>query len=130
MTITLNRNVLLFVLVLVVLGVGGYLVGTRMNGSSAVATDPSSVQPAASDLAAGVPTFAMPTAVPDTAPRVAMDAFKAAFDAGEDMVIIDVRLPDAYAAGHIVGAINIPESETTVRLAEIPKDRRIVLYCA
>ncbi|MCP9618887.1 metalloregulator ArsR/SmtB family transcription factor [Nocardia otitidiscaviarum] len=49
-------------------------------------------------------------------------------DAGE-VTLIDVRPHEEYRAGHIPGAINIPLSELTTRLAELPADRDIVAYC-
>ena len=46
-------------------------------------------------------------------------------------IILDVRRPDEYQAGHIPGAINIP-NETIGReeLPQLPdKDQTILLYC-
>jgi rhodanese-related sulfurtransferase len=44
--------------------------------------------------------------------------------------LVDVRTPGEYAAGHARGAINIPLSELSGRLNELPpKDRPIVVYC-
>ena len=46
--------------------------------------------------------------------------------------IIDVREPFEYAAGHVEGAINIPPSDImkgASKLAEIPKDAELILYC-
>lgn len=52
-------------------------------------------------------------------------------DASNDPFIISVRAPDAYAAGHIPGAINIPWTQIAEpeNLAKIPTDRKIVIYC-
>lgn len=44
-------------------------------------------------------------------------------------VLIDSRSPEAFAKGHIKGAINIPLGQFRDRLAEIPKDRPVYLYC-
>lgn len=52
--------------------------------------------------------------------------------AGEDApVLLDVRTPQEYAAGHIPGAVNIPHDQTAQRLDELLpyRDREIVLYC-
>ena len=43
-------------------------------------------------------------------------------------VVIDVRTKEAYQAGHIPGAIHIPGQVLRRRLAEIPRDRNIVVY--
>ncbi len=48
-----------------------------------------------------------------------------------DSVFLDVREPNEYALGHIPGAVFIPRGvlETTIEAA-IPRDRKIVIYCA
>jgi rhodanese-related sulfurtransferase/DNA-binding transcriptional ArsR family regulator len=46
-----------------------------------------------------------------------------------DAVLIDVRPPEEFAAGHIDGARSIPLDELEGRLAELPADREIVAYC-
>jgi phage shock protein E len=43
--------------------------------------------------------------------------------------VLDVRSPEEYAAGHVPGAVNVPHGEVGSRLAELPRDRDIVLYC-
>ena len=43
-------------------------------------------------------------------------------------IILDVRRPDEYQAGHIPGAINIPNE--TIGREELPdKDQTILVYC-
>ena len=46
-------------------------------------------------------------------------------------IILDVRRPDEFAAGHIPNAINVPnESISTVEIPELPdKDQLIMVYC-
>lgn len=43
--------------------------------------------------------------------------------------IIDVRTEGEFAAGHIVGAVNIPLGQLRQRLDEIPRDRPVYLHC-
>lgn len=52
-------------------------------------------------------------------------------DETNDPFIISVRAPEAYAAGHIEGAINIPWKTIAQveNLEKIPSDRDIVVYC-
>ena len=45
------------------------------------------------------------------------------------LVILDVRTPDEYVAGHVPGAVNIPHYEVADRLAEVPTDKDVILYC-
>jgi len=48
------------------------------------------------------------------------------------LVILDVRTPEEFAAGHVPGAINIPYTHLPSRISEIADaaDKDIVLYCA
>jgi adenylyltransferase/sulfurtransferase len=48
---------------------------------------------------------------------------------GEDVVLIDVREPYEWSAGHIERAVHIPMNQVPQRLAEIPKDREVVMIC-
>jgi rhodanese-related sulfurtransferase/DNA-binding HxlR family transcriptional regulator len=46
-----------------------------------------------------------------------------------DVVLVDVRPSEEFAAGHIEGARSIPLDELQERLAELPADREVVAYC-
>jgi len=46
-----------------------------------------------------------------------------------DVVLVDVRPAQEFAAGHIEGARSIPIDELEDRLAELPADREVVAYC-
>jgi rhodanese-related sulfurtransferase len=46
-----------------------------------------------------------------------------------DVVVLDVRPPEEYAAGHIAGALSLPLAEIERRLAELPYHKEIVAYC-
>jgi rhodanese-related sulfurtransferase len=50
-------------------------------------------------------------------------------EAGDDLVVLDVRPAAEHAAGHLPGAVSIPVGELRWRLAELPTDREIVAYC-
>jgi rhodanese-related sulfurtransferase len=43
--------------------------------------------------------------------------------------LLDVREPDEYAAGHIPGITLIPMGEVATRLAELPRDKEIIVTC-
>lgn len=43
-------------------------------------------------------------------------------------VLLDVRPPAAFAAGHLTGALNIPLEKLKERSRELPADRAVVLY--
>jgi rhodanese-related sulfurtransferase/DNA-binding HxlR family transcriptional regulator len=46
-----------------------------------------------------------------------------------DVVVIDVRPGEEFAAGHIDGARSIPIDELEQRLSELPEDREVIAYC-
>lgn len=46
-----------------------------------------------------------------------------------DVVVLDVRPPDEYDAGHLPHARSLPLAELARRLAELPRDVDIVAYC-
>lgn len=49
----------------------------------------------------------------------------------QDFVLLDVRGEQAFAAGHIGGAINLPHSRINAdSLAAYPTDTLFVVYCA
>ncbi|MFC1942437.1 rhodanese-like domain-containing protein [Chloroflexota bacterium] len=52
-------------------------------------------------------------------------------DPGNDPVIVSVRAPDAYAKGHVPGAINVPLADLVKpeSLAKLSADKKIVVYC-
>jgi phage shock protein E len=51
--------------------------------------------------------------------------------ADRSLVVLDVRTPEEFAAGHLPGAINIPHTELASRVAELDGSREsdIVVYC-
>jgi rhodanese-related sulfurtransferase len=62
--------------------------------------------------------------------QVTIAEFKAlAAKTPADTLILDVRNADEAAGGMIPGAKLVPEEEILARLAEIPKDKRIVTHC-
>ena len=46
-----------------------------------------------------------------------------------EVMILDVRPREEYAAGHLKGALNLTLEELEERLADLPKDKTIVAYC-
>ena len=48
---------------------------------------------------------------------------------GEDIVLVDVREPHEWNAGHLQNAQHIPMGQLVARLAEIPRDREVVMIC-
>ncbi|NYI05370.1 rhodanese-like domain-containing protein [Allostreptomyces psammosilenae] len=46
-----------------------------------------------------------------------------------DAVLVDVREPDEWAAGHAPGALHIPMGELVGRLDELPADGPLYVVC-
>ena len=46
-----------------------------------------------------------------------------------DQRLIDVRTPTEVLAGTIPGAVNIPLDDLRSRLAEIPQDKELLVFC-
>ena len=55
--------------------------------------------------------------------------FQNVLESTEKRMLIDVREPGEYKTGYINGAKNIPLSQLSGRLGEIPKDKAVFLYC-
>jgi len=55
---------------------------------------------------------------------------KLAANTPADTLILDVRNRDEANAGMIKGAMLIPDEELLARMAEVPKDKRIVTHCS
>lgn len=55
---------------------------------------------------------------------------KVALEAGESVILIDARSPQAYASEHIPGAINIPHKHmSAASIAHLDKSALVVTYC-
>jgi molybdopterin/thiamine biosynthesis adenylyltransferase/rhodanese-related sulfurtransferase len=61
-------------------------------------------------------------------PQMSVKDLKKRMDAGENLFILDVREPFEYQIANIGGKL-IPQSEVPQRLAEIDRDREIIVQC-
>ncbi len=61
-------------------------------------------------------------------PQVSVQELKRRLDAGEDILVLDVREPFEYKIANIGGKL-IPQNEVPARLPEIDRDREIVVHC-
>lgn len=48
---------------------------------------------------------------------------------GDDVQVIDTRSPDAFAAGHVPGARNLPYADLADRIDDIEWAEEVVLVC-
>jgi rhodanese-related sulfurtransferase len=61
--------------------------------------------------------------------RVILDEVMELYEA-DDTVVVDVRRPDEYEAGHVKGAMHIPVDDVLARIEELPTDKRLLFICA
>lgn len=63
--------------------------------------------------------------------RITLDEVRQMMDAGEPVVFLDARNPQAWADSDVKvpGAIRIPVDGFESHLSEIPEDKPIVIYC-
>ena len=66
---------------------------------------------------------------PGEAESITPSQLKAQRDSGKAPVVIDVRTPEEFAAGHIPGAVNIPYDVVATRVSEIDAPNGVALYC-
>src|SRR5437879_8059068 len=43
--------------------------------------------------------------------------------------VVDVREPSEYAAGHVPGALSIPQADLALRLDELPREGDLLVVC-
>lgn len=100
-------------LVLALLGAAGMLLNI-----GAASADPSRY-----------PEFAQQELPKDIQPDfIFLDQLVEEIVSGNKPLIVDVRSREEYAEAHIKAAVSIPLGEISLRLAEIPKGRPVVLY--
>jgi len=46
-----------------------------------------------------------------------------------DVLLVDVREPEEWTAGHAPGAVHIPLGQLGARYTEIPQDGRVYVIC-
>lgn len=61
--------------------------------------------------------------------EIAPPELKRRLDAGEKLLLLDVRNPDEFALCRLEGATLVPLPELPSRVGEIPGDRPLVVYC-
>ncbi|HEX4943491.1 MAG TPA: rhodanese-like domain-containing protein [Usitatibacteraceae bacterium] len=82
-------------------------------------------------VAAGTPAAKVAYAPKPRPGDIGIEAFrKLVKGTPPDTLILDVRNQDEANAGMIKGAKLVPDEEILARLAEIPKDKRIVAHCS
>ena len=66
---------------------------------------------------------------PASITNVTADEVYKMLSSNKDYFILDVRSKEEFDSGHIEGAYLLPVSELENRLAELPQDKPIIVYC-
>jgi rhodanese-related sulfurtransferase len=66
----------------------------------------------------------------DRTERITAGSLSEQLASASSPVVVDVRAVGEWEGSHIGGAINLPLSQLTDRLGELPPDRDVVVYCA
>ena len=117
--------------------------GLLVNGCQTATTTASNQSPVAqtapavnaTPVVAGVPPVVSATPVvvgvtpTDDVARISLAEAKAAFDTGT-AVFVDSRAEAAWKAERIKGAINIMVGQSDAKLKQLPKDKKIIVYCS
>jgi adenylyltransferase/sulfurtransferase len=74
------------------------------------------------------PEPSQPSAEKNGVPQLTVTDLKKRMDRGEDAYVIDVREPFEYAIANIGGKL-IPQNDVPKRLAEIDRDREVIVQC-
>lgn len=84
-------------------------------------------------VAPGCGSGGQPPAPPVTeepATNVRVDGTQARALVAQGATLLDVRTEGEWGARHLDGAVLIPVQELGGRLAEVPRDKPVVVYCA
>ncbi|CAJ65360.1 MULTISPECIES: rhodanese-like domain-containing protein [Frankia] len=65
----------------------------------------------------------------DQIPAVSVADLPADLSADGAPLLVDVREPDEWSAGHIADALHIPMGELVTRLDEVPREQDVVVVC-
>jgi len=87
-------------------------------------------------VACGSKTSQIGTTTPTATPTAVLsytsltvNGAKALIQENPDLIVLDVRTRAEYEISHLQNAILIPVSELPNRLAELDKDKKILVYC-
>lgn len=80
-------------------------------------------------LLAALPAGAQPATGEPDVPRMTIAALAVARGEGR-VLVVDVRDAASYAAGHIAGAISIPERDLASQAEKLKAEKRVIVtYC-
>jgi rhodanese-related sulfurtransferase len=81
-------------------------------------------------LAISFPLTALAGHEEDWIDTIPADRLKRLLDSGVNLFLVDLRPAKEFQQNRLPGAHSIPSTELVGRLSDIPKNIRVVLYCA
>jgi rhodanese-related sulfurtransferase len=131
-----SRLLSLFLVLILAFSLAGCAQSEEPEASMDLTEEPAAEEPAA-EPAEPVEDFDLEAAVndyfanlPSNNNKIGQADFVDLVKAGEEMTVLDIRQPDAYAEGHINGAVNIPWGAAIAEeLSTIPNDKPVFVYC-
>jgi len=83
----------------------------------------------AAALALTLVLAAVSCAAEELAPSISPQALQNHLADGDAPLLLDVRTPEEFQAGHIPGAINVPHEQVASRAAELASPHSVAVYC-
>jgi len=83
----------------------------------------------AAALAAALVVAVAACAADDLAPSLSPQQLQDRLGSSDAPLVLDVRTPEEYAAGHIPGAVNVPYEQVASRAAELASPNGVAVYC-
>jgi rhodanese-related sulfurtransferase len=80
-------------------------------------------------LSALLLALVLPAAAQAGKPAVAPAAVDELAQRADAPLLLDVRSPEEFAAGHVPGAVNIPHDQVASRVSELDRGRWVLVYC-
>lgn len=68
-------------------------------------------------------------AAPASGSEITPEQLKKRIDAGENLFVLDVRNPNEFQICRIPGTVLVPLPDLPNRLAEVPRDREVIVHC-
>jgi rhodanese-related sulfurtransferase/glyoxylase-like metal-dependent hydrolase (beta-lactamase superfamily II) len=81
-------------------------------------------------LAGGMQQLDAAPALVERTERITASSAAALLSAAGAPLMVDVRTPHEWDEAHVAGSMNLPLSQLSGRLAELPPDRPLIVYCA
>lgn len=124
----IKRGLLVFIALMLIFGMAGCGQSAAVAPTTAITTVDQSTDVDETSLEDVVASYF--ANMPSDIYKIDQGPFLEMVAEGQDMFILDIRQADAYAQGHVRGAVNIPWGPAIADSMEfIPQDQTVYVYC-